>query len=367
MNNGIDIFLSPQRYIQRKNLLEEAGSYLSPLGKRPFVVGDDIVFSKIRTPLTRSCREAGLDPHFERFGGECDQAEVDRLTILLSKGQWDILVGTGGGKSLDTCRLVRASIQLPFVTIPTSSATCSAASASAVLYENHIRKRVHNGNGADLTLVDPEIIAKAPPRLFAAGLADALAKWYEGRVVFGKIQKDIPSRISLELSERARNLILDKGVESFQDVKKGLCTPVVEEMIEVTILLTGIISGLGSKMRVAGAHALYYGLGVLEETRQAFHGEIVGLGILVQLLLEKREQEVKPLMEFFSRLELPLTLGQIGLGNVSLERLKLGLEATCKEGSSIHNLPFPVHVKDLQEALLTLDTWGKALLDSPSP
>jgi len=358
----IDIFISPQRYIQRKNLLEEAGQYTSSFGRRPFIVGDSVVLSKIQAVLVRSFQQAGLEPHFELFGGESCQSEVDRLVDVISQGGYDVLVGTGGGKSLDTCRFVSTRTRLPYIAIPTSSATCSAASAVAVLYEKGIRRGTLSGKGSDLVLVDPEILAKAPPRLFAAGLADTLAKWYEGRAVIETVQKDVPTCISLELSERARDLILDKGFEAFRDVKKGQCTPAVEEMIEVAILLTGIISGLGgTKIRTAAAHALYYGLGVLEETRRTFHGELVGFGILTQLVLERREPEVKSLMEFFSQLELPLTLEQIGLGGVSPERLKLALEATCKKGSSIHNLPFPVGIQELREALLTVDAWGKAI------
>ena len=86
-------------------------------------------------------------------------------------------MGAGGGKAIDTARAVAGRLDLPLVTLPTSAATCSAASTVSVIYENGIRTDTMRGKAAELVLVDSAIVAAAPSRLLAAGMGDTLAKW----------------------------------------------------------------------------------------------------------------------------------------------------------------------------------------------
>ena len=74
-----------------------------------------------------------------RFGVECSLAEVARVVDIGRSDQVDFIVGTGGGKAIDMARAVAGRLDLPLVTLPTSAATCSAASTVPVFYENGIR------------------------------------------------------------------------------------------------------------------------------------------------------------------------------------------------------------------------------------
>ena len=66
----IDIFLGAKQYIQREGLLGEAGNYLKPFGRRPMVLGDELVFSIIRPVLEDRLKSAGLSSSFVLFGEE---------------------------------------------------------------------------------------------------------------------------------------------------------------------------------------------------------------------------------------------------------------------------------------------------------
>jgi glycerol dehydrogenase len=359
----IDIFLGAKQYIQREGLLGEAGNYLKPFGRRPMVLGDELVFSIIRPVLEDRLKSAGLSSSFVLFGEECSLSEIARLVGIVRKESMDFIVGTGGGKAIDTSRIVAEQLKLPLITIPTSAATCSAASAAAVVYEKGIRQATVSGKGAELALVDSTILSQAPIRLLASGMGDALAKWYEGKPCYDRMKEpDSATQGALSLSIQTKESILSLGLQAKKDVEAKRNSYAVEKIVEANILLTAIIGGLGgAKFRVAVAHALCYGLTVLPRVHQNLHGEMVSFGIIVQLCLEKNEKELKVLLPFFSQLGLPITLKALGLTNVEDPLFWEGLKRTCVKGSSVHNLPFPVDEQKLYHAMLEADERARSI------
>jgi glycerol dehydrogenase-like iron-containing ADH family enzyme len=57
-----DVFLGPKRYVQRPGVLAEVGSWLKPFGRRPMVLGDELVLAIVRPLLERGLRAAGMSP-----------------------------------------------------------------------------------------------------------------------------------------------------------------------------------------------------------------------------------------------------------------------------------------------------------------
>ena len=205
-----DIYLGPKRYVQLPGALTDAGSQLKGFGRRPMILSDELVRSILRPLLEEPLQSAGLAPCFALFGVECSLAEVARLTAIGRSEKADFIVGTGGGKAIDTARAVAGRLDLPLVTIPTSAATCSAASTVSVIYENGIRTDTINGKAAELVLVDSAIVAAAPSRLIAAGMGDTLAKWYEGKPTYDQTPDPAPSlQAALALSIQAKESIFE--------------------------------------------------------------------------------------------------------------------------------------------------------------
>jgi len=359
----IDIFLGPKRYIQREGVLAEVENYLQPFGRRPMVLGDDLVFSIVRPILEERLRAAGLSPAFVHFGDECSLSEVSRLVEISRQKNSDFIVGTGGGKVIDTSRIVAERLQLPLITVPTSAATCSAASSVSVIYEKGVRQATVNGKSAELVLVDTAILSRAPIRLLAAGMGDALAKWYEGKPGYDQAKENDPAtQAAMTLSTQVKEATFRMGLKASQDVQSERNSSEVEKIVENNILLTAIIGGLGgSKFRIAVAHALLYGLTVLPQVHQNLHGEMVSFGVVVQLCLEKNETELQAILPFLSQMGLPLTLKELGMTNVEDPLFWEGLRRTCAPGSSAHNMPFQVDEKKLYQAMLEADERAKAL------
>jgi len=358
----IDIFLGPKQYIQREGVLSEAAKYLQPFGKRPLILGDSLVLSIVRPLLEDQLHQAGFSPSFILFGEECCLKEINRLIDAARTQNADFIVGTGGGKVLDTSRCVSNRLNFPLITMPTSAATCSAASAAAVIYENGVRLETINGKGADLVLVDSGIIARAPSRLLSSGMGDALAKWYEGKPIYDRMaDPDQATAAAMTLSTQAREIVFKFGLEAKKDVDAKKNSPIVERIIETNLLSTGVIGSLGgSKFRIAVAHALLYGLTVMPQAHHHLHGEMVSWGIIVQLCLEKNEEELKILIPLFAKLGIPITLKALGMTNLEDPLFWEGLKRTCAKGSSVHFMPFPVDEKKLVAAILEADERAKA-------
>jgi glycerol dehydrogenase len=348
-----DIFLSPTRYVQKPGLLDELGSRLPEFGRRPLVLADETVRAIIAPYFDRGRLPSDLSPRFVRFGVECSLAEIARLEKIAADEDVDLIVGTGGGKAIDTARVVALKRRLPLVTLPTSAATCSACSSLSVIYEGGIRRDTIYGKGAELVLADSAVIAAAPPRLLAAGMGDALVKFYEGSPTFGKTAAPPPSlQAAFNLSVQIRDGILAQGLQARVDAAAGRITAAVEAIIEANILMAGVIGGIGgATFRVALAHGLLYGMTVLPAVRRHLHGEMVSYGLIVQLCLEGNSQEARRLIPFFRELGLPLTLAEIGIGELEDPLFREGLRRTCAPGGSAHNISVPVTEASLLDAV----------------
>jgi len=154
-----------------------------------------------------------------------------------------------------------------------------------------------------------------------------------------------------------RDILLQKS-------KTALDNPggdVWQEIVDATVLLPGVIGGLGgANCRTVAAHAIHNGLTHLRETHDSLHGEKVAYGILVQLRLEEMVQANQlaasarqQLLEFYAQIGLPKSLEDLGLENVTLAQLRQVADMACTPNSDIHRLPFRVVPMELVAAMVS--------------
>ena len=111
---------------------------------------------------------------------------------------------------------------------------------------------------------------------------------------------------------------------------------------------------------VASAHAVANGLTMLEATKPYSHGEKVAFGIVTQLCLDEDIEDAERLevVDFMVALGLPVTLEELGIGDISSEELMKLAEAFSGEGQITHNHVFTVTPFDMYSALVAADTLG---------
>ncbi len=240
---------------------------------------------------------------------ECSHKSIDE--ILKDNKTYDLVLGIGGGKAIDTAKFVANKLNLFIITLPTIAATCAATSGLSVIYDDFGKflEFAEYDNFNIKCIVDLEIIKNAPKRYLIAGIGDTMAKFYEFDL---KQKMAIKSGESLDYSNTlgkivsllCKDLNYDFAIKAINENEANLD---FKQVVMSIILNTGIVSRLiKPEYNGAIAHAVCYGLGVFSSIEKNFlHGELVAFGILIQLLLEKNYDEYEKLSEFYKQINLP--------------------------------------------------------------
>ncbi|MCL1473611.1 iron-containing alcohol dehydrogenase family protein [Argonema antarcticum] len=352
----ISLAVAPAQAIRGNQAL--SGEAIARLGRRPLVVGGDRTLAAYQPQLQLVLEQQQLIPTFASYSPDCTEASLALLRSQVHAHQADLIIGIGGGKALDTAKLLAHQSRLPVVTVPTSAATCAAWTALSNVYsaQGAFLYDVPLDRCPDLLVLDYTLIQTAPQRTLVAGIGDALAKWYEASVSSSNSQ----SALIIAAVQQARVLrdIL------FQKSATALKEPGGEEwqsVVDATVMLAGVIGGLGgSQCRTVAAHAVHNGLTHIPASHSSLHGEKVAYGILVQLRLEEMLQHNQlaatarqQLLKFYAEIGLPQNLEQLGLENVTLSELRQAAEISCADNSDIHRLPFKVGPDQLMAGMVS--------------
>lgn len=356
-------FGSPCRYIQRCGEIARLGEHLQDLGKKPLFLIDPFLFEVYAKSLKASLA-AGFDAQFEKFGGECSDREIARVTQAASVFQADVIVGMGGGKTLDTAKMAAHRIKARMVAVPTIASTDAPTSAVVVVYSDEgILQISHNlPRNPDLVLVDPEIIVAAPVRFLVAGMGDALSTWFEARSnldagTHNYISGGFPAtQAAIAIARHCHQVIREKAILAKQAASLGVVTSAVEDIIEANTLL----SGLGfENCGVSAAHGIHDALTILPEVHGMLHGEKVAFGVLCLLILENRPQdEIRETIAFYRAIGLPSTLAELNITKDVNAKVHKVAEAAL-QGKITHATRAPLGVREIAAAILAADALGK--------
>ncbi|NJK39315.1 MAG: iron-containing alcohol dehydrogenase family protein [Oscillatoriales cyanobacterium RM2_1_1] len=355
---GFCLTLAPAQVMRGSHIVTQAGQAITQLGVRPLVIGGNHTLQRVQPQLQVLREQHHLTLATMAYHPDCSEATLTRLRYQVQQHQADVVIGAGGGKALDMAKLVADQCQLPVVTIPTSAATCAAWTALSNVYSEQgtFLYDVTLSHCPNLLLLDYALIQTAPPRTLVAGIGDALAKWYEASVSSGHIDQTLVIA-AVQQARVLRDLLFQKSPEALQHPG----SPTWQNVVDATILLAGVIGGLGgAQCRTVAAHAVHNGLTHLRGVHKTLHGEKVAYGILVQLRLEELIQgnqlaatARKQLLKFYADIGLPQTLGQLGLDGIKLAELQQAAEMACQERSDIHRLPFKVVPEQLMAAMVS--------------
>lgn len=348
--------VAPTHVYRGWSILPKAGEAIAHLGQRALVVASPRRYQSIEADLGAIAQR--LELKVGTFHGECSEATLTTLQQEATEHRCDLIIGIGGGKALDTAKLLADQLGVPVVTIPTSAATCAAWTALANIYTETgaFAYDVPLKRCPDLLLLDYALVQSAPKRTLVAGIGDALAKWYEASVSSGSTQATL-TVAAVQQARVLRDLLLQQSVSALNEVG----SPAWENVVDATTLVAGMIGGLGgAQCRTVAAHAIHNGLTHLPQSKRTLHGEKVAYGILVQLRLEELVQGSQlatsarqQLCQFYEQVGLPLNLEQLGLQEASLAQLQYAATVACAPESDIHYLPFAVTPELVLEAMVS--------------
>ncbi|MEL6440964.1 MAG: iron-containing alcohol dehydrogenase family protein [Cyanobacteria bacterium J06621_8] len=350
--------IAPARVLRGENCLVNSGQEIAKLGIRPLVVGGVQSFKTVEAALNKLAVKHQLSCKTGNYSPDCSESSLKRLKTAIEEHQADLVIGVGGGKSLDLAKLLADQCELPIVTVPTSGATCAAWTALSNIYSEAgaFQYDVSLSGCPDLLILDYGLVRTAPSRTLVAGIGDAIAKWYEASVSSGHATATM-TVAAVQQARILRDLLWQKSAIALQQPDSDEW----REVVDATVLLAGVIGGIGgADCRTVAAHAVHNGLTHLVEAHDILHGEKVAYGILVQLRLEEMLQGSqlavaarKQLIKFYTEIGLPQTLEDMGLGKVTLEQLRQVAAIATKPESDLHRLPFTVSSEQLVAAMVS--------------
>lgn len=360
------VLISPGKYIQGAGEMKKIGEYASGYGKRALILISQGGYKRIGKEIEESFAGKDCTPVFDYFQGECSKTEINRLTDVMKEQECDLVIGIGGGKIFDTAKAVAFYQKVPVVICPTIASTDAPCSALSVIYTDDgvFEEYLFLPSNPNLVLMDTDIIVKSPVRLTVAGMGDALATYFEARAcqrsdastcAGGKI-----TGAAMALAELCFDTLMEEGLKAKIALEAGACTEAVEKVIEANTLLSGLGFESGG---LAGAHAIHNGFTVLEECHSMYHGEKVAFGTITQLVLENvPADDLEEIIDFCIEVGLPVTLEELGIKEVTDEKIMAVATAACAETDTLHNMPFEVTPEKVAAAIKAADGYGRYFL-----
>jgi glycerol dehydrogenase len=351
----------PGKYIQGAGAVVELPALVRLFGNHGLILA---------SPTVHKCvlPESGIDLNangllVEQFGGECSERELSRVVTIIREKNVDVLVGMGGGKTIDTAKIAADRAAVPILIVPTIASTDAPCSGCAVLYsEQGVFERVcYQKSNPDAVLVDTAIIAKAPVRFLVAGMGDALSTWFEANSCHRTQSRNecggLGMPTSLSLARLCYDTLLHYGVPARIACERHLVTPAFERIIEANTLLSGLGFESGG---LASAHSVHNGLTALEETHAYYHGEKVAFGVLTGLqLIDAAPEETDIVFSFCEAVGLPTTLAQLGLSNFDHSKLTAVAEKACTPNEGIHHEAGEIPPQKVLQAMLAANAIGE--------
>ena len=354
--------ISPERIFRGNCAWSKALPQIKKLSKSPLLLGRSNITKSIRQKIYKDLHDENISVYSSNLQFDCCYEDLERIKGLILKNNCDSIIAVGGGKVLDAGKFLADLLSIPVVTIPLSASTCAGWTALSNIYstKGQFIEDIELKSCPEILVLDHGFIKTAPKRTLSSGIADALAKWYESSLTSSKVEDGLVQQ-AIQISRVLRDQLLIDGESAYQNqsVKNVAWCNVVEGCS----LTAGLIGGIGGeKCRTAAAHALHNAITQIISTHKPLHGEIVGVGILLQLRLEETKnnnklanQSIKQLMVLMKKLNLPTTIAELGINVFENNNLQKIAEFTCRDKSEIHFLPFEINQQDIIETITNFE------------
>jgi len=230
---------------------------------------------------------------------------INQIQKKVKSGKSDLIVGIGGGRSVDIAKLCSFNLKKPFVSIPTSASHDGIASPFVSVRGEKPHSLVATAPLG--VFVDVNVIKGAPRKLLASGCGDLMAKitavkdWELGRDKTGEYY----GRYSADLASMSAKILIENS-QNFS--KKGIDARIIVE----ALISAGVASCIaGSSRPCSGAEHLFSHAVDHLEAGVGLHGEKVGIGAIMVAKLQG--QDWKRIVKTLKNVGAPTTAREIGL------------------------------------------------------
>jgi len=354
--------ISPEIIFRGNDAWVKALPHITAITKSPLILGRSIHTHKLRSKIFNDLKNLKLVVNSANLQFDCCYEDISFVKNIILKNNHDSVIAAGGGKVLDSGKYIAECLNIPCITVPLSASTCAGWTALSNIYtkKGQFIKDVTLRSCPEILVYDHKFIQTAPSRTLASGIADALAKWYESSITSSTIDDGLVQQ-AIQISRVLRDqLLIDGGKACKGEFENNLSW---RNTIEACGLTAGLVGGIGGeKCRTAAAHAIHNAITQIITPNKYLHGEIVGVGLLLQLRLEEMKnnnklanQSIKQLLVLMKELNLPITIAELGINVFENNNLEKIADFACRDKSEIHFLPFKVHKQDIVEVIANFE------------
>lgn len=299
------------------------------------------------------------------YGQDSTQRNIDRLAQDSAVIKADMIFGFGGGRALDTAKMVAKQAQKEIMTFPTICSNCSAGTAIAVVYKEDHSLDYYGYPDTPLHIfINTRIIAQAPVKYFWAGIADGISKAPEVERAAAEAEKRgfiLPhiAQLGRAVALSSKSAFYQYGQEALADVKAQKVSSAVEEIALAILVSTAYASNLVNQpdfyFNSCHAHAFYNGSTAIQREGEYLHGIVVAFGVMVLHAYYGEKAELEEVALFNQKLGFPLTLDQLGLTEADLDKL---VDVAMTTNEYKHT---PFDKEQFIQAIQQVDQYGKTL------
>ena len=358
------VLVMPSRYVQGNGVIALLGGELARLCKRPLLIVDEFILSTYGEALEADLKANQLEFAVVGFSGLCTQEKSNGYAQKCRENGYDLVAGIGGGSAIDAAKgaaVLGNDLGLKVVSIPTVASNDAPTSRACVFYTpgGSLEKVALLPENPCLVLVDTGIVAKAPVMFLISGIGDALTTKFEAEQCAGSGHRSrVDARqtmTGMAIGDLCYRTLREYARQAIWSVENGIVTEALEYVVEATILLSGAGFENGG---LAAAHAMTRGLSTVPQLHSCLHGYEVAYGLMVQFILEGRQDDfIMDMMRFYRDVGLPTCLADLGLQEVTGEILDMIVGATCRaQDSHIHKMVLPVDEAKLSGAILLVES-----------
>ena len=291
----------PRKITIGKDCIGMIGDFLATLSDSRVVsiISGKHVMKIVQEDIEDSLKKTNVSIHWH------DTVENKTELIDIVQGEIksvnpDMILGVGGGSSVDVAKMVSFNLKKPFISIPTAASHDGIASPFVSIKSDKPHSIVTSAPMG--VFVDMSIIEKAPDRLLSSGCGDLIANiiaihdWKLGHESTGEYY----GRYAAELASLSAKMV----VESKDKLEPRV---VVEALISA-----GVAACIaGSSRPCSGAEHLFsHALDVLAP-RKGLHGEKCGIGSI--LMAKLQGQDWQKIRDALVRVGSPTSAREINL------------------------------------------------------
>lgn len=230
---------------------------------------------------------------------------LNQIQKDVKKDNSDLIAGIGGGRSVDTAKLISYNLGKPFVSLPTAASHDGMASPFVSVKSDKPHSVVATAPMG--VFVDIDVIKKAPARLLASGCGDLIANiiavkdWQLGH----KKKNEYYGRYAADLAMMSAEIVMENSSEF---ARKGLDARVIVE----GLISAGVASCIaGSSRPCSGAEHLFSHALDKIAPGIGLHGEKCGIGSI--MIAKLQGQDWGKIIKTLKDVGAPTTAKQIGL------------------------------------------------------